>query len=75
MTTQRIPAHDAEMQRLNLLKKNHMDEQYVARRNVRDLPGVIESMTDRLDNLTADAGTLARLSASILFKLAWKLNR
>ena len=30
---------DAELQRLALLKKNHLDEQYVARRNVRDLPG------------------------------------
>src|SRR6266849_5614116 len=30
---------DAELQRLTLLKKNHMDEQYVARRSVRDLPG------------------------------------
>ena len=29
---------DAELQRLTLLKKNHLDEQYVARRNVRDLP-------------------------------------
>jgi hypothetical protein len=27
---------DAELQRLNLLKKNHLDEQYVARRSVRD---------------------------------------
>ena len=30
---------DAELQRLTLLKKNHLDEQYVARRSVRDLPG------------------------------------
>lgn len=29
---------DAELQRLSLLKKNHLDEQYVARRSVRDLP-------------------------------------
>jgi hypothetical protein len=29
---------DAELQRLTLLKKNHLDEQYVARRSVRELP-------------------------------------
>src|SRR5713226_1034729 len=49
---------DAELQRLSLLKKNHLDEQYVARRNVRDLPAAIKHMTERLSNLTADAATL-----------------
>src|SRR5207237_10199439 len=29
---------DAELQRLTLLKKNHLDEQYVASHSVRDLP-------------------------------------
>jgi hypothetical protein len=29
---------DVELQRLTLLKKNHLDEQYVARRSVRDHP-------------------------------------
>jgi hypothetical protein len=48
---------DAELQRLNLLKKNHLDEQYVARRSVRDLPGTIASLTDRLSKLTADEAT------------------
>src|SRR5690606_29105968 len=32
---------DAELQRLHLLKKSHLDEQFLARRNVRDLPGMI----------------------------------
>jgi hypothetical protein len=32
---------EAELQRLTLLKKNHVDEQYVARRSVRDLPRTI----------------------------------
>src|SRR5262245_2621244 len=50
---------DAELQRLNLLKKNHLDEQYVARRNVRDLPGMIKALTERLGHLTADAATVA----------------
>jgi N12 class adenine-specific DNA methylase len=48
---------DAELQRLSLLKKNHLDEQYVARRSVRDLPGQIRSMNERLDKLTADEAT------------------
>ena len=45
---------DAELQRLTLLKKNHLDEQYVARRNVRDLPKTIASMSERLAKLTVD---------------------
>ncbi|MCK6484520.1 MAG: DEAD/DEAH box helicase family protein [Phycisphaerae bacterium] len=45
---------DAELQRLALLKKNHVDEQYVARRNVRDLPEKIARLQDRLSSLTAD---------------------
>lgn len=50
---------DAELQRLSLLKKNHLDEQYVARRNVRDLPGRITSLNERLTNLNADEATTA----------------
>jgi N12 class adenine-specific DNA methylase len=48
---------DAELQRLALLKKNHMDEQYVARRNVRDLPAMITGLSDRLAKLSADEAT------------------
>lgn len=48
---------DAELQRLTLLKKNHLDEQYVARRSVRDLPGHISSLKDRLEKLTTDDAT------------------
>ncbi len=48
---------DAELQRLTLLKKNHLDEQYVARRSVRDLPGTIASLSERLSKLTADEAT------------------
>ncbi len=50
---------DAELQRLNLLRKNHVDEQYTARRKVRDLPGIIDDLSKRLANLTADQATLA----------------
>ncbi len=49
---------DAELQRLTLLKKNHLDEQYVARRSVRDLPGTIAGMSDRLSKLTTDRQTV-----------------
>jgi len=45
---------DAELQRLTLLKKNHLDEQYVARRSVRDLPARISSVNERIANLEAD---------------------
>lgn len=48
---------DAELQRLGLLKKNHLDEQYVARRSVKDLPGTITSLAKRLSNLTTDQAT------------------
>src|SRR5207244_11034264 len=48
---------DAELQRLSLLKKNHLDEQYVARRSVRDLPGTIASLGERLSKLSADEAT------------------
>ncbi len=48
---------DAELQRLNLLKKNHVDEQYVARRSVKNLPSTIESLSERLSKLTADEAT------------------
>jgi len=48
---------DAELQRLTLLKKNHLDEQYVARRSVRDLPGIIASQSERLAKLGEDDAT------------------
>src|SRR5438309_26989 len=48
---------DAELQRLNLLKKNHLDEQYVARRSVRSLPDAIASLSERLSKLATDEAT------------------
>ena len=39
---------DAELQRLAVLKKNHADEQYLARRSVRELPETIDRLTKRL---------------------------
>jgi len=49
---------DAELQRLAVLRKNHLDEQYVAHRNVRDLPGKIASLTERFAGLEADRATV-----------------
>jgi hypothetical protein len=57
---------DAELQRLTLLKKNHLDEQYVARRSVRDLPGRIADFTDRLQKLMADQATATAQSGDSL---------
>ncbi len=48
---------DAELQRLNVLKKNHADEQFLARRNLRVLPETIERLSKRLADLTADLAT------------------
>jgi hypothetical protein len=50
---------DAELQRLAVLKKNHADEQYLARRALRDLPATIERLQQRLNGLTADQATMA----------------
>jgi N12 class adenine-specific DNA methylase len=50
---------DAELQRLAILRKNHADEQYLARRNIRDLPGRIAGLTKRLSALDADGATIA----------------
>jgi hypothetical protein len=49
---------DADLQRLSVLKKNHLDEQFVARRRVRDLPVTIASMSERLSKLSSDEATL-----------------
>jgi hypothetical protein len=54
---------DAELQRLALLKKNHLDEQYIARRSVRDLPGRISDLSERLEKLTTDQATAAENAA------------
>jgi hypothetical protein len=50
---------ESELQRLLVLKKNHTDEQYLARRNVRELPETIQRLSKRLSGLTADMEILA----------------
>ena len=49
---------DSELQRLAILKKNHADEQYLARRNLRDLPDDIRRLERRSENLSADVATI-----------------
>ena len=50
---------DAELQRLAILKKNHADEQYLARRSIRELPDTIARLTKRAADLTEDLATLS----------------
>jgi len=50
---------EAELGRLSLLKKNHLDEQFVARRSVKNLPEVIVAQKEHLAELTADQQTIA----------------
>ncbi len=49
---------DAELQRLAVLRRNHADEQYLARRNLKELPQTIERLEKRLADLTADRVTI-----------------
>jgi N12 class adenine-specific DNA methylase len=56
---------DAELQRLAILRKNHHDEQYLARRNIRDLPDAIRHLTKRVDGLTSDMATMEKNDGSL----------
>src|SRR6185369_1220893 len=48
---------DAELQRLTVFKKQHADEQYLARRKQRELPEDIRRLERRLEGLTQDRAT------------------
>jgi len=48
---------DAEIQRLSILRKNHADEEFLARRSLRELPHTIARHEARLAALQADAHT------------------
>src|SRR6266481_1196021 len=52
-----LAAADAELQRLMILTKNHADEQYLARRKLKELPETIASLKERVANLEADRAT------------------
>jgi hypothetical protein len=43
---------DAELQRLSILRKNHADEQFLARRSIRELPADIQRLTRRVADST-----------------------
>ncbi|WP_232056359.1 DEAD/DEAH box helicase family protein [Tuwongella immobilis] len=49
---------DAELQRLSVLRKNHADEQYTARRRIQELPGMIARLDHSMDQLSIDLQTL-----------------
>src|SRR5262249_43965407 len=49
---------DCELQRLAILKKNHADEQYLARRQIRELPETIARFKRRVAGPAQDLGTL-----------------
>ncbi|QVL34950.1 DEAD/DEAH box helicase family protein [Telmatocola sphagniphila] len=49
---------DAELQRLSVLKKNHADEQYLARKHIRNLPDHIADYQRRLAAFEADRNTI-----------------
>ena len=51
---------DAELQRLAILKKNHADEQFLARRALRELPERIVRLKERHALLTEDLEMLRR---------------
>ena len=48
---------DAEIKRLQVLKKHHADEQYVARKRLKELPADIARLEARRDALSADLAT------------------
>jgi N12 class adenine-specific DNA methylase len=50
---------DAELQRLAILRKNHADEQFLARRSLRELPETIQGIKVRLAGLESDRATIA----------------
>lgn len=49
---------DAELQRLSILRKNHSDEQYLARRKLKELPDTIDRLSECVEKLKADQATL-----------------
>src|SRR5881397_3918073 len=48
---------DAELQRLHILQKHHADEQFLARRKLKELPGDIARLERRRDALRHDIAT------------------
>jgi hypothetical protein len=57
---------DAEIKRLHVLKKNHADEQYMARKRVKELPERIETLEKRIAGLGEDIATTNKDSRIII---------
>ncbi|WP_230849406.1 hypothetical protein [Planctopirus limnophila] len=45
---------DAELKRLSILQNNHHDEQFLARRNIKELPDKVRRLTQRIEVLEGD---------------------
>ena len=50
---------DAELQRLAVLRRNHADEQYLARKSLKELPERVARLETRLADLEADAAVVS----------------
>ncbi len=66
---------DAELQRLAILRKNYLDEQFLAKRSLRDLPSTIRRLETRLEGLTADMAALTDDLPPSTEALGARLNR
>lgn len=58
---------DAELKRLNIIRKGHLDQQFLARRALATLPDKIAQHTHRLYGLAADALTMAQVATEPLW--------
>ena len=54
---------DAELQRLSVLRKNHADEQYTARRRIKELPSTIARLENLIRDLESDAAKPAAVGS------------
>ncbi|HVX09894.1 MAG TPA: DEAD/DEAH box helicase family protein [Pirellulales bacterium] len=51
---------DGEFQRLAILRRNHADEQFVARRKRKELPDTIAGLKKRIESIEQDMATIAK---------------
>src|SRR5207302_5125036 len=57
---------EAELQRLSVLRRNHADEQYLARRSLRELPETIDQLSLRHAGLMTDMATVTAHAADLI---------
>ena len=65
---------DAEMQRTAVLRRNHRDEQYLAGRNIRELPDTIARIGRRIASLEEDHETAGSGSSDTTERIARALE-